>query len=249
MVKTSLEDQSIFALIKRDSKTTVIVFISAFALFYILVLDINPVRAFFIIALMFLAYILYTSKDVKKQIAQTDVERFTSEIEKNMDELKDHEFPTEMSYYIHKAPKNLKYIYQNPDIVQVLYKLRFLIVYDKYALLQLVVLLEHFLKIHYNVILGYYEPVSYFDILKDARRNILNLMQSAHFQLPDVSKVYVSPTDNIEEDMRQSILQLQSLTYQLVKVVHKKYRKQLGIKQYKGPNYFDTSFNDKYHIY
>lgn len=232
-----------------DNKVIVITFVGAFALFYILVLDFNLTRSFFVLAGMLVVYGIYTSSEVENQQAHREKNTFISDVEKMIVGLKEHEFPTELSYYVHKAPQKLVYIHQNTDMVNVIYNLRFLLTYDKFSLLHLVIMLEHFMKIHYNIMIGKYDPNTYIDILNDIRRNVLNQVQSNHFQIPDVSRVYESKSGDIAKDVNNSALQLQSIIYKLIKVVHKKYKKQIGTKHYHGPHNFDTQFKEHYHLY
>jgi hypothetical protein len=234
-------------LLKSDNKPKVIAFIVLFIVFYIVFLNYDSSRAFFIFISLFLLYIIYSSRQIETVKQNNDVITFVDTLEKILPEVAPKTFVVESTYLLHKPTKNFKYIKANKDMMNALYDLRFMLTYDKITLLQVSILSEYFLKLHFNVMLGKYDAVTYTEILIDIRREILNLLHSMHFVIPNISKVFES--NELDNDLKQGIIKVQSITYRLVKIVFKKFKKDLTSRDYQGPYRLDEFTDNNYDMY
>jgi hypothetical protein len=161
---------------------------------------------------------------IKRQNTDNVVKNLGSYIKKLESYTIDLEIDNSNIYKIHKAPKTLEFILKNEDIQDTLYNLRPLLVYDKNSYLLLVVYLEYFLKFHYNVLLenDKYDNKEYLSIMKDIRREILNISKSFVFNAPDISLISSVDT-NLKEIIEKSHIFLKSFTYKYLMILKHKF--------------------------
>jgi hypothetical protein len=176
-------------------------------------------------------------------------QRYKSDIDKNknmkmivnkkeVDLSNDFEVPENNIFYVHKTPRNLKFIKRHNEFMHVIYDLRFLNIYDQALYNKLISYIEYFLKIHYKIMIGKYEVDLYLGMLKDIRSEILNIMKTIYFNIPNVSTIlYIDDLDNYVETRIQKV---QAITYKLLKVIGRKYQKNV-----KPP--FDCDMNKDNH--
>jgi hypothetical protein len=233
--------------IKSDNKPKIIGILALFLMFYVIFLNYDSSRTFFILIALILLYLIYANGQVETKQQNNDVSSFIDVLEKELPETAPKALLVESTYLLHKPPKNFKHVKTNKDIMNALYGLRFLMTYDKIVLLQVAMLLEYFLKIHFNMILGKYDATTYTEILLDIRHELLNLLHSVFFVIPDISKVFESTA--LDDDLKTGIYKLQSITYRYVKIVFKKYKNKLLTKDYQGPLNYDKNAENRYDMY
>lgn len=148
--------------------------------------------ATFFTALLFAAitYWVFQSEQVQQKEEVAVSANFWEAVAKDMKNY-DMVFPT--IYGFHKAPKTLKYIYYNRPLKRVLEDLTFLRSYEKDAFLRLILLLEYFSKVQYNVVIGKYDPCYYMPVLKDTRQELLGLFNSFRLNMHPTSKIVNIP--------------------------------------------------------
>lgn len=150
-------------------------------------------------------------------------------IDKETDKLKDNEFYIDSLniYPIYKNPKKFLFLKQDKFLEKVIYDMRFIEKYDKGDYFKLIILIENFLKIYYNLIIDRYD-IDYVDILLDTRKEILNLMYNFKVDAPQ----YNRKGNYIQGKIHSNIIKIQSYTYQKIKNINKKYPR----IQVKNPN-------------
>jgi hypothetical protein len=92
---------------------------------------------------------------------------------------------THVSSYFVKDFQTLKYIYEWPDALRVIKKLRFLIQQDRSRYNDLFNLIEHFMKIYTLILAEKWNVLDFYHILLDIRIQILELMYSFYIVVPE----------------------------------------------------------------
>lgn len=211
-----------------------IVFIILFYFYWLIFIVKNSALIFFALILLYIGLNYYKEKKKKIHLELGNIEAYINKIEKELSLEKEI---WGNIYFIHKTPKKIIYIRKNKDVCQVIYDLKFIEIYDKDNLYKLIAYLEYFLKIHYNLIFEKYDNMTYFDILKDIRTTILNIMKSFHFNIPRESKIL--DIDRLSIYIEKRILIIQSITGKYIKIIHHKYGN--SHKTYKPPQDLDET--------
>lgn len=135
--------------------------------------------------LVFFAY-LY-SKNIKTQ-TKKKIEK--KDIKKLIEEFTDIKYvnPSENFVLLDEKPKIFKYIYIKPIFFDKIHELRFIRKYSAESILQIVVILEKFLKIFYNILSERYPIEGNIDYMKDLHYEMKNLRLVIHKHIPSYSK-------------------------------------------------------------
>jgi len=221
-----------------DTKNIIIII---FVILYILLFVVTDLtQRFFIIIVVIIVVYMYLRTLKSKKTKNADIDLFFTKVEKELSE--EYEVPDNKIFYIHKTPKNLKFIKKTDEYKNVLYEIKFLQIYDRALFNKLVTYTEYFLKIHYKMMLGYYDFNLYYQILRDTRSEILNIMKTSYFNLPNVSTILSIGDINIY--MEAKIRIVQALTYRYMKIVCQKHN-----KSFKPPNEYDIGKDNKYALF
>lgn len=125
-------------------------------------------------------------------------------------------------FYIHKGPRSIKYILMHDDARGLVEDLDFIRKYNPEILANIIIYLEHFFKVHYNVMIEKYDPCTYTHILQDLVKQCISTVSSAAFSLPKVSTIIDIP--DIDEYMEKKTRQLQAIMESYMEVLKHKYR-------------------------
>lgn len=125
-------------------------------------------------------------------------------------------------YTVYNKPTTFVFLPRDKLFESVLYNLRSIRRYDHADYYKLVVLMEKFLKIYYNLIIDRYEP-RYLDHAIDIRKEILNLMYNFHVDAPLRETKHGHPLTKI---IKQSIELVQAYTYKKIKYLGNKFPEQ-----------------------
>lgn len=121
---------------------------------------------------------------------------------------------------IYKGTSSLKYILMHDNMTAIIEDLDFILKFNPDIILDIIILLEYFYKIHYNIMIEKYDACSYIPILQDIRNEVINIFSSFVFNLPDVSTTI--NIDDIDTFMNTKLKEIQSLLEkQLMIVKHK----------------------------
>lgn len=197
-----------------------IIFISFFILFYTVVVLKNFIAAFFLIAIILLISYFYIMKREDKNIQNMDIDNYINDLEKKT---LNTEIDNNMIYRVHESPRSLRYISRNNLLKKILYDLRPMLIYDNGSLIFLTIYLEYFLKFHYYVMIGRYENSEYIPILKDIRKEMLNITKSFVFNAPDLSPISFDP--NIKDTCIHTHNRLKAFTNKYLQILKHKFNK------------------------
>jgi hypothetical protein len=226
----------------------IVLFVCVFIVLYLYVFMQNDSASnFFIISMIIVGFLINNHSKTDKVAQKNELNQYITNIEKTVISHSTPQMVLETVYRIHKPLKSLRFIKNNKEATQIVYYLRFLKIYDNEGYLDIIVYLEHFLKLHFNIMIDKYDVQTNFIILKDIRREILNALQASCYNIPNISKVFDSK--DLDERMKNAISKVQALTYRYVKIIYKKYHHILRHENYKGTIDYDTMKNNHYHMY
>lgn len=226
----------------------IILFVCVFIVLYLYVFMQNDNASnFFIISMIIIGFLISNHNKTDKAAQQNELQQYVVNMEQSVISHSTPQMLLETVYKIHKPLKSLRFIRNNREATQLIYYLRFLMVYDKEGYYDIIVYLEYFLKLHFNIMIEKYDVQTNFIIMKDIRREILNALQASCYNIPNISKVFDSK--DLDERMKNAITKVQALTYRYVKIIYKKYHHILRHEHYKGTVDFDTMKNNHYHMY
>jgi hypothetical protein len=226
--------------LKKDNKTKLTIVALVFFIYLVFVQNGASIQTFVILLLVFILFSYKNTLTKQQQVSVKNVEQYILDLEKQVIQHRTPEMVLEHIYVIHKPLKDLYYIRKNVVIKNMIYKLKFLQIYEQQQYLDIVVMIEYFLKIHFNVMIEKYDHQTYYAILGDIRDEVLNSLYACYYNVPRYSKTYDSP--NLEGELKQAIYIFQSITFKLLKVLRNKY--QLPTQ----PQIYDTMKNNNYHI-
>lgn len=222
-----------------DNKTIFLIAFAFLMVFIYIIQDFNQ-RLFAIIILILFGYLYYLKSLKSSTIKNISRNDFIDKMEKELSV--GLEIPENSIFFIHKTPKNLKYIKKTDELLQVLYDIKFLSIYNSELFYKLISYIEYFLKIHYKMMLGKYEFKIYYQILRDIRIEILNIMKSSYLSLPNISTILSMP--DINDYMEKRIRKVQAVTYSYLKIICHKYN-----KPFKPPAEFDIAKDNHYALF
>lgn len=242
-------EQAISYLAKLSNKKKVLLFVSLFGVVYVLRFntEAKDTSSFFLIVFAVIVYIITNLSSQDKNQSKDEVAKYIKDIEA---EIVSHDTPqmvVETVYKLHKSVKALRFIKNNEEATYIVYYLRFLKIYDNEMYLDFIIYLEFFLKLHFNIMIEKYDVRTNYSVLHDMRLELLNTLQSYHFNIPNQSSTFDSA--DLDERLRVAIAKVQALTYRYMRIIQKKYRKQLLHLPYKGEAGTDPLKNSNYHIY
>lgn len=249
MKKDNFFEQGISYLAKFSNKEKILLFVSLFGLVYMsnFSTETRDISPFFIIVFVVIIYIIVNLSSADKKQAKDDILKYINDIENTVVNHSTPEMVIETVFKLHKPIKNLRFVKSNEEASNIVQYLRFLQIYDNEMYLDFIIYLEFFLKIHFNVMIEKYDIKTNYVILQDLRHELLNTLQSYHFNIPTYSTTF--DDSNLDERLCIAIAKLQAMTYRYMKILHKKYKKQLLHISYKGELGLDRMKNNNYHIY
>lgn len=235
---------------KISNNQIILWFIGIFIVLYLYIFNNNEnnnASNFFIISIIVISFLINNHSKTDNVSKQHEVNQYINDIENTVITHSTPQMILETVYKIHKPLKSLRFIKNNKEAIQLIYYLRFLMIYDREGYLDIIVYLEYFLKLHFNMMIEKYDVETNFRILKDIRREILNGLLASCFNIPTISKVFDSK--DLDRRMQIAIMKVQALTYRYLKIIYKKYHSILLNESYKGTVEYDTMNNQYYHMY
>lgn len=231
-----------------SNQQIIIYFVSVFIVLYLYsFIQYDNVSNFFILSIFLIGLLINNHNKSDNIRKQNELQEYINDIEKTVVSHSTPEMMLETVYKVHKPLKSLRFIKNNNEATQLVYYLRFLMIYDREGYLDFIIYLEYFLKLHFNIMIGKYDVETNFIILKDIRYELLNALQTTTYNIPNISKVFDGK--NLDERVRTAIIKLQALTYRYVKIIYKKYHDIIDHEDYKGTREYDPLKNNRYHMY
>lgn len=121
---------------------------------------------------------------------------------------------------IYKNPNKFIFIKKDQYLQEIIHNLKFINSYDGGDYIKLIILIENFLKIYYNIIIDRYDK-DYIDVLQDTRKEIINIMYNFKVDSP----MYDNKGRYLHKIIDKNLIKLQSYTYKKMKNLNKKFPK------------------------
>lgn len=240
--------QFVQSFIQMSNQNKVLVFIGVFLAYYLLFYNTsNTSQNLFIAIFTFIIFTLVAMSKEEHKTQNNDIDSFIHKIEEMVTQHDTQNMIVNNVYKIYKPLKDLRFIKTLREMQQSLYNLRFLLIYDKEDFIDFIVMIEYFLKIHFNVMIEKYDVQTYYAILKDIRKEILNALHSSFFDIPQYSTTFDSP--DLIKEMQLELKRIQAITHRYLKVLSNKYRKQLHQESYSGTLGIDPHRDTRYDIF
>jgi Ca2+/Na+ antiporter len=215
-----------------------LIFASCFIIFYIIVINKNYILSFFIISCLLLIIYFYLQKKNNENIKILDIDNYISTLEKDIIGI---EIDNSIIFSIHKPPNSLKYLLRNDQLKQIIYDLKPMLIFDRASYLHLIIYIEYFLKFHYYIMINRYDYINYLSILKDIRREILNISSEFIFNSPDITNTTYNPY--LKETIQKSHDQLKGFTYKYISIIKHKFNKNHVDEFYEPPWEYEKESN------
>jgi hypothetical protein len=225
-----------------DNKSKLTIFAASFALYYMFTTSGFAVHNFFVVAFITIMLVFRKNQFVVKQKKHSTIEVFIAEMEKKVQTHQTPEMMLESSYKVHKPLKDLYHVKKNKEVKETIYKLNFLKIYDNEQYIDVVVLLEYFFKIHFNVMIVKYDYHTNMDVLTDVKNEIINSLYTSYYNIPKISKTV---DVDVDKELRQCIIKLQSIMTKYMRIAKHKFEKN-RIDEKTRP--IDPLKNSSYHL-
>jgi hypothetical protein len=125
-------------------------------------------------------------------------------------------------YAVDKGPKTIKYIFLNPRVKSIMEQLYFMRHYQEDLLANIIIYVETFFRLHYNVIIGKYDACRYIPIIKDIQIEILELFGHITFNVPKHSSIIDIP--DIDKHIHKKQKELHAITTRYITVLKHKFK-------------------------
>jgi Ca2+/Na+ antiporter len=146
----------------------------------------NKLNAINILLIMYLLYTFYYKIILEKKKENESKNTIKKRISGIIDSFYIEHI--EMSNRDVKIPKRYKYIFIKPDLLPILYKLRFIRHFTEESYMIIYIILERFYKVYYNIIIERYEISEHIERLKTFYENMKEVKEHIIFTVPKRSK-------------------------------------------------------------
>lgn len=183
----------------------IILIILSIIFYYISKINQNKLLALIVIILIiYYVYIYLNDISIKKE---DDIEK--NEISIIKDVIGRKEISNE-NYYIKKFPKNIKYLINDDNLMNIITNIRFVRKFDNAKYTDIILLMDTFMKIYIYILSDRYDAEVYIPIFMDIRYSILEILYSLIIVVPDKLKhiygldTYKEINKSIEEFLKYS---------------------------------------------
>lgn len=99
-------------------------------------------------------------------------------------DIKDRTETNEKIFYLDKFPKNVKYLKQSHELVDIITNLRFTLKFNKTRYTDVILNMNKLMKIYIYILSDRYDVIQYISLFTDIRENIIELMYSFFMIIP-----------------------------------------------------------------
>jgi len=164
------------------SELYISIIILAVTFFLLKMLDLHTLFA--IIIIIIIGYLIYLYLNNLNEIRNNDIKS----IHKSLDnDIKSRIEKDDKSFFIHKFPKKLTYLYENEVLLTILNNIRFIKKFSNSRYGDLVINMNSLMKIYIYILSERY-PVDNLEIYVDIHNNILEIMHSFIVIVPEYLK-------------------------------------------------------------
>jgi len=144
----------------------------------------------------------YIDTNIKKNIGERNSaeSKIIDKIDKDIDDIK--ELNTN-NFYININSGDIKFLVKNKEFIDIIKNLRFIKKFDKTRYNNLIILMNKLMKIYIYILSDRYDAYVYIPIFNDIKNDILEILYSLVFVVPERFKhIYgFNPTEEIEKSL------------------------------------------------
>ena len=153
-------------------------------LFYIL----TKLQASILISIMIVIVIAYyIDYNIRDELTNNKNKAITVK-EKLRQEVKDVKELNVQSAYVNENNKNLKFLVKNREFLDILHNIRFIKKFDRSRYTNLIVYMDNLMKVYIYILADRYDINTYLPLFNDLKSEVLEIMYSLIFVIPDKFK-------------------------------------------------------------
>jgi len=123
------------------------------------------------------------------------------------------------NYYLKKFPEEIKYLYKDNVLLDIVLNIRFIKRYDSEKYTNILFHIDKFYKIYMFILSGRYDIEKYFNIFVDIRNMIIREMYSIYIILPSKMKYYYGFSSF--DELKKSINNFMEYSAKLIKIIER----------------------------
>lgn len=123
------------------------------------------------------------------------------------------------NYILKKFPKKIRYFHKDNKLLEIVFNIRFIKLYDKEKYTNIILYIDKFYKIYMYILNNRYDITTYFNIFIDLRTNIIREMYSIYIILPMKMKFYYG--FNSFTELKKSINDFMEYSNKLIKIIER----------------------------
>jgi len=166
--------------------------------------------------------LLYISYNINENINKYNIENNKNNID-NFNKLKNEisnleQINTENYYAVYNKNKNLKFLLENKEFLDILQNIKFIKKFDKEKYNNIIMNMDKLMKIYIYILSDRYDLNIYFPVFEDTKNNILESLYSIFFVIPDKFKhIYgFYPYDEINKTINMFKIKCDKMTIVLI---------------------------------
>lgn len=137
--------------------------------------------------IIILAVFYYINNYIKENEVRFKADDIKKE-EKIRSEVKDIVEVSTDNFYINKNSKNVKYLVKNKEFMEILFNIRFIKRFDKTRYSNMCINMDKMMKIYMYILADRYDTNTYLPIFTDIKNNVLEILYSLIFVVPNQFK-------------------------------------------------------------
>jgi len=180
---------------------------------------IHPYGVLFFLAFVAYIYSVHRSKQHETDMKETNTAKiwfYYTHLVKNK-----HVLSSRNIYKYQYPPKSLQYIERNITVKSVFEKLYPIRVFDEHLIGEIIILVEHFLRTHYKVVIGKYDPQLFIQHLEDIAEEVDVLFQRFVYNIPNVSSLF--DIEDLDMYVHEQHKIMMNLLQRHIRIVRNKY--------------------------
>lgn len=178
----------------------------------------------FLSILAYAYYVHHTNANITAKSQQSDSKIWTyySTLVQGKQVLASHNI-----YNYQDPPVSLDYVQRDRGLKSIFDKLYVLRVFEEHLIGEILILAEHFLRVHYKVLLGKYDPKLYIQTLEDCVHQIDILFGRFIYNVPNVSSLFDIP--NLDTYVEKEHDACMRILHRYVQIVRNKYKLEVNV--------------------
>jgi len=187
------------------------------ALIYFIISNKNPSILISIIIIIIIGSFYYTRINTHHNEIKN---KFENKIKTITDDIKDRTYVNnDKNFILNIFPSKLKYIRNDPYLLDLILNIRFIKVFDKTRYTNIVIYIEKFIKVYIYMLSNRYDINIHFQTFIDLRKTIITELYSCFIIIPN--KLILIYNINPFKELEKSILDFISYSNNMISIIQK----------------------------